>query len=102
MIIAILASIALFPFYWMIVSSFRTNPEIFSTKLNLIPKLFTAINYSDLIKKTSFTRWILNSVIVAVSTTTIGLFFSTFAGYAFAKYRFFFKNVLFLLVLLIM
>jgi len=101
-IVGTMALIALFPFYWMIVSSFRTNPEIFSTKLNLIPKSFIFKNYIDLFKTTNFSRWILNSIIVSVATTALGLFFSTFAGYAFAKYNFFAKNILFVIVLLMM
>ena len=101
-IVGTMALIALFPFYWMIVSSFRTNPEIFSTKLNLIPKSFIFKNYIDLFKTTNFSRWILNSIIVSVATTALGLFFSTFAGYAFAKYNFFAKNILFVIVFLMM
>jgi len=102
MVVGIMSLIALFPFYWMIISSFRTNAEIFSTELNLIPESFIFKNYIDLITTTNFSRWILNSIIVAVSTTVLGLFFSTFAGYAFAKYRFFAKNTLFLFVFLMM
>ena len=102
MVVGIMSLIALFPFYWMIISSFRTNAEIFSTELNLIPESFIFKNYIDLITTTNFSRWILNSIIVAVSTTALGLFFSTFAGYAFAKYRFFAKNTLFLFVFLMM
>ncbi len=102
MVVGIMSLISLFPFYWMIISSFRTNAEIFSTELNLIPESFIFKNYIDLITTTNFSRWILNSIIVAVSTTVLGLFFSTFAGYAFAKYRFFAKNTLFLFVFLMM
>jgi len=102
MIVGIMSLLALFPFYWMIISSLKTNAEIFSTNLNLIPESFIFKNYIDLITETGFSRWILNSIIVAVSTTVLGLFFSTFAGYAFAKYRFFAKNTLFLIVFLMM
>ncbi len=101
-VVGMMALVALFPFYWMLVSSFRTNSEIFSTKLNLIPTSLNIQNYIELIKTTGFPRWMLNSVIVALSTTALGLFFSTFAGYAFAKYNFFAKNVIFLVVFLMM
>jgi len=102
MIVGIMSLVALFPFYWMIISSFKTNAEIFSTQLNLIPESFIFKNYIDLFTTTNFPRWILNSIIVAVSTTVLGLFFSTFAGYAFAKYNFFAKNTLFIVVFLMM
>lgn len=93
---------ALFPFYWMIVSSLRTNSEIFSTGLNLLPRTITYQNYIDLFKETNFLRWILNSIIVSVSTTILGLFFSLFAGLGFAKYRFRARNILFLFIFLMM
>ena len=101
-VVGTMSLIALFPFYWMILSSFRPNAEIFSTEINLIPKSFIVKNYRDLITTTNFPRWIFNSILVATSTTALGLFFSTFAGYAFAKYDFFAKNTLFLCVFLMM
>lgn len=96
--VSMIALIFIFPFYWMILSSFRSNPEIFSTNLNLLPKSINFNNYIELIKTTNFLRWILNSIIVAVSTIILGVFFSIFAGYAFAKHRFFAKNILFLTI----
>lgn len=101
-VVGTMSVITLFPFYWMILSSFRPNAEIFSTEVNLIPTSFIVKNYIDLITTTNFPRWIFNSILVAVSTTALGLFFSTFAGYAFAKYNFVGKNILFLIVFLMM
>ncbi len=97
-LVLMMGVIMFFPFYWMTVSSFRTNPEIFSTKINLIPRSLTIKNYYDLITTTNFLRWIFNSLIVALSTTILGLFFSTLAGFAFAKYEFWAKNIFLLLV----
>ena len=45
MIVGIMSLLALFPFYWMIISSLKTNAEIFSTQLNLIPESFFFKNY---------------------------------------------------------
>ena len=101
-VVGILALIVLFPFYWMLISSFRTNSEIFSARLDLIPKSIILDNYINLVKTTNFPRWMINSIIVSVTTTILGLFFSTFAGYAFAKYNFYAKNILFILVFFMM
>ncbi len=90
------ALVIIFPFYWMAVSSLRTNGQIFSADFNLIPKSITWKNYHDLFTTTLFFRWVLNSLIVAASTTLLGVFFSTFAGFAFAKYRFAGAGVLFM------
>jgi ABC-type glycerol-3-phosphate transport system permease component len=90
------ALIFVFPFYWMAVSSLRTNGQIFSAQFNLIPSSITWKNYHDLFTTTLFFRWVLNSVIVAAGTTLLGIFFSTFAGFAFAKYKFVGAGVLFM------
>jgi multiple sugar transport system permease protein len=86
------------PFYWMIVSSIRPESMIFSSKLNLLPKPLTFKNYGRLFSRTLFPRWLLNSTIVATVTTAMALFFSSLAGFAFAKYEFWGKNVLFMIV----
>lgn len=88
----------LFPFYWMIVSSFRSNADIFTTNVNLLPKSLALGNYSELFEQTNFLRWIFNTSVVAFGTLFLGLLFSTFAGFAFAKYRFRGRTVLFLLI----
>lgn len=101
-VVGVLALIVLFPFYWMVISSFRTNAEIFSTRINLLPDSLIIKNYIDLFTETNFPRWILNSVVVSLSTTILGLIFSTFAGFSFAKYNFFGKNIIFGIVFLMM
>jgi len=88
------------PFYWMCVSSIRPEATIFSSRLNLLPKPFTSVNYSLLFIKTEFLRWFFNSCFVSLTSTALALFFSSLAGFAFAKYTFYGKNVLFTLVLL--
>ncbi len=90
------ALVFIFPFYWMAASSLRTNGQIFSAEFNLIPKSITWKNYHDLFTTTLFFRWVLNSLIVAVSTTLLGVIFSTFAGFAFAKYKFVGAGALFI------
>ncbi len=89
------------PFYWMIISSLRPESEIFSRGINLIPDLknFSLINYIDLFKTTGMLRWLFNSTIVATITTAFAIFISAMGGFAFAKYKFFGKNFLFILVL---
>jgi len=99
-LVFLLAIIVLFPFYWMIISSFRTNAEIFSTKLNLLPTSFIKENYVNLFLETGFPRWMFNSLIVTLVTTILALFFSVFAGFAFAKYRFFARDSIFLIIFL--
>jgi ABC-type glycerol-3-phosphate transport system permease component len=87
------------PFYWMIVSSFKPQGEIFTGTLQLIPSHPTLEHYRTLVTQTRFLRWTFNSVVFALGTTVLSLFFSSLAGFAFAKYEFRGKRTLFATVL---
>jgi ABC-type glycerol-3-phosphate transport system permease component len=87
------------PFYWMIVSSFKPQGEIFTGTLQLIPSHPTLEHYRTLVTGTRFLRWTFNSVVFALGTTVLSLFFSSLAGFAFAKYEFRGKRALFATVL---
>ncbi len=95
------ALVMLAPFYWMTISSLRPEPEIFGKGLNLAPDVTKLIlyNYSDLLKDTLFARWLLNSAVLGVGSTVTAVLISALAGFAFAKYRFAGKAVLFPIVL---
>ena len=83
------AVIFLFPFYFMFIGSFKTTNEIFSMAIMSLPKEgFRFTNYVGLFVMSAFGRSLLNSGIVSVSYIVLILFFSSLAGFAFAKYRF--------------
>ena len=86
-----------FPFAWMLLSSFKEYRDILS--FQIWPERFTLGNYLEVLTKTSFPRWFLNSVIVAVGTTASVLFFCALVGYVLATLRFPFKNLIFVLIL---
>ncbi len=95
-----IAGIALFPIYWMVMSSFRTHEEIFKYT-TLSPELFLPVrwtlqNYKDIFLDPSkpFGRYMLNTLFVAVLVTAGGLVVNAMAAFAFAKLRFPFKKVL--------
>ena len=94
--------IAIIPFAWMFLSSFKSNSEIFSAPISFLPKNPTFDNYYRLItgEYIPFLRQYLNSVIVACAYTLVNLLVCSSAAFAFAKYRFPLKNLLFLLILL--
>lgn len=99
-VLLILGTILTFgPFYWMVVSSLKPQGEIFTATLKLIPSHPTLEHYHHLLARTGFVRWTFNSIVFALGTTALSLFFSTLAGFAFAKYEFRGKRVLFAIVL---
>lgn len=99
-LIAILgAMVTVLPFVWMIFSSFKSNAEIFSYPPRLLPTSWSADAYARLWTERPFGTWYLNSLSVAALTTMAVLFFSSLAGFAFAKYEFRGRHALFLVLL---
>ena len=87
------------PYLYMISASFKEGSEIFSIPIKLLPEGLYLGNYALLFGETNFPRWFLNSVFVSVSRMAIAVLVSVMAGYAFAKFDFRFKNLLFIFVL---
>lgn len=86
----------LFPFYVSVISSFKTLREALD-EFTYWPKKFTLASYKQILFTSSlglsFPRAFLNTLIIAVPTTLVGLFVSTMAAFIFAKYKFFGRNV---------
>lgn len=87
------------PLLWMVSASFKRLAEIYRFPPTLLPGDFTLANYTRLFTEWPFWRWYGNSFIVAVLVTLATLFFSSLAGFGFAKYRFRGNRTLFLVML---
>lgn len=94
-LLILFAVITLVPLYWMVVSSFKPQREIFSLTTTWWPERPTLDNYVGLFEATNFGRWLFNSVLVTALSTLLGIFLSSMAGFAFAKYEFRAKRLLF-------
>jgi len=87
--------ITLFPFYWMFTTSLKTNQElIYVRELILFVRNPTLAHYRYLFHETNFLRWLVNSLVVTVSSTTVSLFCGVLAAYALSRLRFRGSNVL--------
>ncbi|WP_235793866.1 carbohydrate ABC transporter permease [Virgibacillus salidurans] len=91
------AVLMLFPFIWMVSTSLKAPMDIFN--LNIIPESPTLANYIQILQESMFVRWFFNSIIIAVITTISVIFFDTLVGYIIAKFNFFGKKLLFILIL---
>jgi multiple sugar transport system permease protein len=98
-LVAIGGIIVVAPLVWMVSSSFKPLNEIYAYPPTIIPEAFTTANYTRLWTEWPFPNWYANSLIVALALTLAVLFFTSLAGYAFAKYRFKGSRVLFVLLL---
>jgi len=80
---------SLFPFYWMLISSFKANPELYNLKANrLWIQSPTLDHFRDLFAKTEILRWMFNSFFVSFLTAFISMTFGIMAGYALARLKF--------------
>lgn len=102
-IVLILGSFSmLFPFFWMLATSFMSSSQILSGVVNFIPKPFVFQNYIDISQKIPIVQYFFNSLFVAVLTTFGQVIISAFAGYSFARLNFKGKDTLFFVFLVTM
>lgn len=87
-----------FPLLWMLAGGFKPQREAIDFPPTLLPQEPTLDNYLRLFSELDFGRYLLNTVLV-VLIGAFGVLFMAMAGYAFAKYRFRGKGVMFFLVL---
>lgn len=100
-VVATGAVIMVMPLIWMILSSLKPQAEILQATPSFFPHQPTLNAYRTILNDADnpLLTWFRNSVIVSVAVTASVLFTSALAGYVFAKFRFFGKNLLFLAVL---
>jgi ABC-type glycerol-3-phosphate transport system permease component len=91
------AALALLPFYWMISTSLMTLGETIIRKW--LPAVPQFINYVEAWEEADFAKYFLNSVIITFTSIVGILFTSTLAGYAFARIKFFGREVIFAVIL---
>jgi multiple sugar transport system permease protein len=94
-----IALVMLVPMLWMLVTSIETLNETRHFPPILKPSGIRWQNYTQVLRLTSFARWFVNTLIVTVVVVIGNLLFCSLAGYAFARLKFFGRDVLFILVL---
>jgi len=94
-------AIVLFPFYWMLASSFKTYAEIGGRHPVYIPSALRWDAYKELFSYWNFQRNILNSFLVAIPTSLIAVILSTMGAYASARLKFRGKDVMLNSILII-
>jgi ABC-type glycerol-3-phosphate transport system permease component len=92
----------LLPFFYIMVSSLKTEAELRKTPPDFFPQEPTLKHYMTILtdERIPIERNVMNSVIVSVARVVITLFTSSFAGYIFAKYHFKGKDLAFGVILI--
>ena len=89
----------IFPFLWMLSTSFMDINQIFSDKINLIPQPLIFDNYTYVCTNSLFFRYFINSLLVSILTTTGQIIISTMAAYGFSRIKFPLRDALFFMIL---
>ena len=95
--VAAIVVFCLFPFYWLINISLKTGPDLASS--SVVPPNPNLDNYKAIFENSQFTRALLNSAIVAITTTVLALIVGSFCAYALARLKF--KGKFWLLALIL-
>lgn len=95
-VLIISAAFMVIPFFWMLISSFKTSNEVFSIPMKLLPDVFHFENYKTIWEKIPLMTFFKNTIKLTVITTVIQVFTSCFAAYGFSKIEFKGRNFLFI------
>jgi multiple sugar transport system permease protein len=98
-VLTVISAIMLIPFLWMVSTSLKEPSKIFVFPPEFIPSPVRFANYTEVLKTTPFHLFYWNSVYIAALVTVGTVFFSSLAGYSFARIPFKGRNVVFLLLL---
>jgi trehalose/maltose transport system permease protein len=99
LLIAAIFVYALFPFYWVLRSSFTPEANLFQTPIQYFPAHPTLANYRGALNSSFFTHALLNSTLVAGAVTLLSLAIGSSAAFALGRFKFHGRSFVLYLVL---
>ena len=87
-VVALIWVVIFFPFYWILISSFKTEREMLSANVTLIPYTFTLSHYYRILFQSDYARYLFNSAIVASITTVIGMVLAIISAYSLSDFNY--------------
>ena len=90
----------LFPMFWIIVSSLKSNLETHTVPVTFIPVDWTTYAYHEIFERRNFARYMTNAMVISLATTAWGVLVAAWSGYGFARYEFRFKAAIMAFVLI--
>jgi multiple sugar transport system permease protein len=94
------AIVMVLPFFYLLSTSFKSQAYVLTIPPQFIPHPATISNYTEVWTQDNLGGYLLNSLIVALATTALSLLLSTMMAYAFARFSFFGRELLFKILLL--
>lgn len=86
----------LLPFYWMVISSLKTNNEVFTVPIKWWPDVVQWQNYVEIWQRSGMLTWLKNTAILSVTITLLQVLTGSFAAYGFSKAKFAGRSFLFM------
>ena len=94
-LLLILAVLTVYPVVYIILGSFKTNSELVSGGLNILPEKFVLDNYIQAWNMGNFSRYTVNSLVLSFGVMFVSLAVSSMAGYVFSRREFRFKSLIY-------
>jgi multiple sugar transport system permease protein len=86
--VVVILMVALFPLYWMFVTSLTPSSALFAVPPRVLPDMSQWDVYAEAFLQIPVSRWLINSAIVATGTTLLSLALAIFPAYALSRFRF--------------
>lgn len=97
--VSLLAVIFMFPFFWTVMSSLKTIPEMYAFPPVWMPARPQFANYLRILEVVPYGAWLLNTLVLVLLTTSGTVISAALVGYAFSRFEFRGRDLLFLLTL---
>lgn len=95
-----ISSILVFPFFWMVMTAFKTPEEILRLPPTIFPDNITYFeNFAEVLRRQPFFSFILNSLYISSLSAAVSVVITSMAGYGFSKFKFKGKEILFFSIL---
>ena len=101
-VLLVFTLVSLFPFYWMFVTGSNTTRDAIASPPRFLPGAHFVENSQTVLNRLDFAQALLNSLLVSSTVATSVMLLSGLAGFAFAKFEFSGRNMLFLVVIFTM
>lgn len=99
LLVIVIALYLLVPFFWAVLTSFRSSGDLFLPPAQFITAASTFGNYINVFGNPNFQKGLLFSLIVAVGSVVISLILGSFAAYALGRFKFRFKTAILYIIL---
>ncbi|MDO4297183.1 MAG: carbohydrate ABC transporter permease [Lachnospiraceae bacterium] len=99
LLLIVFSLMMLFPFYWMVRSSFMSKREIMTVPIQWLPSHVNLDNFRDAFARAPFARYFLNSVVIVLINMAGSILSSSFIAFGFARLKFRGRNIWFALLL---